>query len=302
MLRTPEPAPVLAGRTVAMLFFEDSTRTRASFTLAARRLGAEVVALTSVGTSVSKGETLTDTALTVEAMGLDAIVTRTRQAGAPRQIAQAVRCPVLSAGDGRHEHPTQGLLDTLAMAEALGRAGTFDLSGLRVAIVGDLAASRVARSNAAAMTALGARVTMVGPPLLAPRSLSVIGHGVGVSRDLDAELARCDAVMMLRVQFERHGSGSILSRRQYRDGYALTLERARRMKPGAVVMHPGPINRGLEIDGEVADSDGSDGLPRSLILDQVRAGVAVRMAVLHDAICGEPAAVTVKSNPRGVPA
>jgi aspartate carbamoyltransferase catalytic subunit len=215
------------------------------------------------------------------------MIVRARQNGAAAMIAGAVACPVINAGDGRHEHPTQGLLDLLTIAEAHGRLGGFDLSGLMVAIVGDVASSRVARSAIAGLTALGARVVCVGPPALAPRSLEALG--CAVSNDFDAVLPAADAVMMLRIQFERHGeaaekapalpgapprSAAIASVREYRDGYGLTTDRAARLKPGAIVMHPGPINRGLEIDAAVADG------PRSVILKQVAHGVAVRMAAL----------------------
>jgi aspartate carbamoyltransferase catalytic subunit len=275
----------LAGRTVATLFFEESTRTRTSFTLAARRLGAEVVDLSGPGSSVGKGETLADTA-----------VVRTRPSGGAASVAAALdagglRCSVLNAGDGRHEHPTQGLVDLYTLAEAHGREGTWDLSGLRVLIVGDVANSRVARSAAAGMTALGASVTLVGPPGLAPSSLAALG--CGVSHDLDAALPGADAVMMLRIQFERHGgegerrgepaprareapeSPAVPSVREFREFYGLTAERAARLKPGAVVMHPGPVNRGIELDTSVADG------PRSLVLRQVASGVPVRMAALE---------------------
>ncbi len=277
--------PVLARRVVANLFFEDSTRTRTSFSVAARRLGAEVVDLMGFASSINKGETLVDTALNVEAMGVDVLVVRARQSGSVSDIARAVRCPVVNAGDGRHEHPTQGLLDTLALAIAAGREEDFDLRGLRVAIVGDVASSRVARSAISAMTAMGARVVCVGPPGMAPAGLKAMG--CEVSNDLDAVLPDLDAVMMLRIQFERHGEeglksdgvekkvSAFASVREYRAFYALTVERSRRLKPGAVIMHPGPMNRGLEIDGEVADG------PRSIILAQVSCGVAVRMAVLR---------------------
>ncbi|USO00373.1 MAG: aspartate carbamoyltransferase catalytic subunit [Phycisphaeraceae bacterium] len=280
-----EKGKPLAGKTVATVFFEDSTRTRTSFVLAAKRLGAEAVDLSGSGTSLSKGETLDDTARTIEAMGVDAIVVRVKQAGGPHLIARAVKCSVLNAGDGKHEHPTQGLLDVLAMARAKGRAETFDLTGLTVAIVGDVNASRVARSDVIAMTALGAEVVLVGPPAQAPRSLGALG--AKVERDLDAVLGRADAVQMLRVQFERHGGKGIASRREYRAGYALTTARAKRMRPDAVVMHPGPMNRGMEIDDAVADGDGIE-LPRSIVLDQVSCGVAVRMAVLERLLVGGP--------------
>lgn len=269
----------LAGRRVANVFLEDSTRTRLSFATAAAKLGGGCVDLVEQGSSTSKGEGLVETCQTVESMGVAAIVVRARQAGAAHLVAQHVACPVINAGDGRHEHPTQGLLDLLALAEAQGRLDGFDLSGLRVAIVGDVNASRVARSAIAGLTALGARVTCVGPPALASdglASLSQIPLGVQIERDLDAVLPAVDAVMMLRIQFERHGpAGAIASLRDYRARYALTADRAAVMKQSAVVLHPGPMNPGVEIDLAVASSE------RSLIRRQVELGVAVRMAVLE---------------------
>lgn len=292
----PEGGP-LAGRRVACVFLEDSTRTRLSFQTAAQKLGGSCVDLVEQGSSTSKGEGLVETCQTVEAMGPAAIVVRASQSGAAALVAQHVRCPVINAGDGRHEHPTQGLLDTLTLAEAHGRLDGFDLSGLRVAIVGDIASSRVARSAIAALTTLGASVVCVGPPALAPASLATLGAKEGactVSREFSSVLPEVDAVMMLRIQFERHqperssdkadaksaGSAAIASVRDYRAGYALTAERAARMKPGAIVMHPGPMNPGLEIDLAAALCE------RSAIARQVELGVAVRMAVL-DALCGD---------------
>ncbi len=260
----------LEGVTVANLFFEDSTRTRVSFTIAAQRLGAAVVDVSGKGSSVSKGESIADTARTIEAMGVGAMVVRCSQSGGAKGVADAVSCAVLNAGDGRHEHPTQALIDALTLSRALGREADFDLSGVRVAIVGDCAASRVARSNIACLTALGAEVVCCGPPGMAPTTLE--GLGCGVSHDLDGLVGEVDAVMALRIQFER--SSSIGSAREYRDRFGLTRERAARMRPGAWVMHPGPLNRGLEIDGEVGDGD------RSLILRQVGAGPDVRAAAL----------------------
>ncbi len=276
----------LAGRAVATMFFEDSTRTRTSFCLAAERTSASVVDLSVATSSVNKGETLIDTARTIEAMGVSAMVVRARQNGAARMIADAVACPVINAGDGKHEHPTQGLLDAYTIAEARGRLADFDLSGLTVAIVGDVASSRVARSGIAGLTGLGARVVCVGPPGLAPRSLESLG--CAVAHELDPVLPGVDAVMMLRIQFERHGDGEgkgamkpaaagIASIREYRELYGMTEERASRIKgggKGGVILHPGPMNRGIEIDGAVADG------ARSLVLRQVAHGVAVRMAVL----------------------
>jgi aspartate carbamoyltransferase catalytic subunit len=293
--RSVKKVPSLRGKVVANLFFEDSTRTRLSFTLAAQRLSADVIDLTSSGSSVSKGETVVDTALNIEAMGVDAMVVRHKASGAAHRVAEAVRCAVVNAGDGRHEHPTQGLLDIYTLAEAHGRLDGFDLSGLRVAIVGDIVSSRVARSNIAGLTALGAEVVCVGPPTLAPRSLESLG--AKVAHDFDALLREGDlaAVNMLRIQFERHaeeaarsagaanisgnkaGSSSpaFPSIREYVQGFGLTIERAAMLRPGAVVMHPGPMNRGIEIADEVADG------PRSVILKQVAHGLAVRMAALY---------------------
>lgn len=274
----------LSGKNVCNLFFEDSTRTRVSFSLAAGNLGATVINLTGAGSSVAKGESLIDTAVTVEAAGGHALIVRSGAPGAAQIIAQHVGVPVINAGDGTHEHPTQGLLDVYAMASALGggREESFDLSGLTVGIVGDIASSRVARSDIAAMTKLGAKVVCVGPAPMAPRSLEVLGGEV--TSDLDGVIGDLDAVQMLRIQFERHGSGGkkgnnppgVGSVREYRSLYALTEARVERMKAGAIVMHPGPMNRGLEMDGVVAEG------PRSVVRKQVSAGTLVRMAVLAE--------------------
>lgn len=273
----------LQGTTIANLFFEDSTRTRTSFTNAAHRLRAHVSNLLGAFSSITKGETLIDTARNVEAMGVHALVIRARQAGAAALIASNVRCPVINAGDGKHEHPTQGLLDIYTLAEANNRLDDFNMKGLTVAIVGDIVSSRVARSNIAGLTALGARVVCVGPAGLAPRSLESLGS-VTVTHELDEVLPKIDAVMMLRVQFERHdappdaagkSSPAIASVREYRSLFGMTAQRAARLKRGAVIMHPGPINRGIELDPDVADG------PQSVILRQVTVGVGVRMAVLE---------------------
>ena len=277
--------PILRGRVVATMFFEDSTRTRSSFTVAAQRAGASVVDLSGGSSSVNKGETLIDTARNIEAMGVDAIIVRARQSGAAQIVAQAVACPIINAGDGRHEHPTQGLLDTLTIASRFDRDTTFDLSGLNIVIVGDIASSRVARSGIAALTTLGAQVTCVGPSSMAPSSLSALG--CTVAHELDPLLHTAHAVMMLRIQFERADADTptgnkseqakksvIASVREYRRFYALSAERAAKMRQGAIVMHPGPINRGIELDADVADG------PRSVIMQQVTHGVAVRAAVL----------------------
>jgi aspartate carbamoyltransferase catalytic subunit len=260
----------LDGTCTALVFLEDSTRTRVSFEIAAKRLGGATAVLSGTGSSVAKGETLTDTVRTVEAMGVDAIVLRAKEDQAAHAAAAALTCPLINAGAGAHEHPTQGLLDAYAIAEAHGRLESMDLSGLTCAIVGDIDHSRVARSDIAAWTSLGARVICVGPQGMCDESIAKLG--CEVARDLDAILGEVDAIQMLRVQFER---GAMLgSQEEYRAGYALTPARAARMRDGAVVMHPGPMNRGLELDDEVADG------PSSVIRRQVACGVWVRMAVL----------------------
>ncbi len=278
--RARPPLDTRRGASVVNLFFEDSTRTRLSFTLAARRLGADVADLTAAGSSASKGETLLDTALTVRALGASGIVLRHAMSGAAIAAARALDalpgppCAILNAGDGRHEHPTQGILDALTIAEAHARLPDFNLGGLRIAILGDVANSRVARSDIAALTALGASVVCVGPPGLCPPSLRSLG--CDTSHDLDAVLPDVDAVQSLRIQMER--SPALASVRDYAAGYQLDLARSARMKPGAVVLHPGPMNRGVEITGDVADG------PRSRILRQVTLGVAVRMACLAECL------------------
>jgi len=264
-----QPAPqTLQGGTVLNLLLEDSTRTRTSFTLAAERLGGRVVQFHAGSSSMKeKGETLLDTVRTIEAMGLDAIVIRHKDRGAPHRVAEAVRCSVLNAGDDAHEHPTQALLDLLALRHHFGR-----LDGLTVAICGDVRHSRVARSNLYGLTALGSRAIFVGPPPFL-EGLDDLAVPVETATDFDAVLPECDAVMMLRVQFERH-EGVAFDRDAYVRGYQLTADRLARAKAGAPVLHPGPVNRGLEVTNEVADG------PQSLILHQVTCGVAVRMAAL----------------------
>lgn len=265
----------LHGKVVVNLFYEDSTRTRASFSLAASRLSADVLDMSASGSSVSKGETLIDTAKNIEAMGVDTIVCRHSQSGAAQQLAQHVSCAVVNAGDGQHEHPTQALLDAFTIAQRLGRDEAFDLSGLRVAIVGDIAHSRVARSNIHLLTKLGAEVVLVGPPTLTPASLSALpGGAVTVAHDLDAVLPELDVINMLRVQFERIAGPAFPSQREYTALYGLTQRRMRRARPDIVVMHPGPMNRGLEIESAVADG------PNAVILEQVTNGLAIRMAAL----------------------
>lgn len=260
------PLDLATGRIVANLFFEDSTPVRVSFTVAARRLGADSVDQTGSGSSLSKGETLLDTALTVEAMGVAALVVASPCEGTPARIAAAVSCAVINAGDGRHEHPTQGLGDILTLRQRWG-----DLSGRVIAIVGDIADSRVARSNIHGLTTLGADVMLVGPPSLVPVSLGSIASGPGrvtVVHDLDEVLEKVDVIMMLRAKMEGIAE-------EDHSAFRLTVARARRLRPEALVMHPGPVNSGVEIDSEVADDS-----RRSVILRQVANGVAVRMAVL----------------------
>jgi aspartate carbamoyltransferase catalytic subunit len=260
--------PTLRGRTVVNLFYEDSTRTRISFEAAAKRLSADVINFSAKGSSVSKGESLKDTALTLQAMGADAVVIRHPASGAPHRLAHWVRGSVLNAGDGTHEHPTQALLDAYTMRSRLGR-----LAGLNVAIVGDVLHSRVARSNVLLLHTLGAKVTLVAPPTLLP--VGVGGWPARTSYDLDAVLPDADVVMMLRVQRERMDEAYFPSSREYARRYGLDVARMRRLPGHAIVMHPGPMNRGMEIAPGVADS------PRSTIVEQVANGVSVRMAVLY---------------------
>ncbi len=265
--KLPKP---LAGKVIANLFFEDSTRTRSSFEIAAKLLGGEVLNWTTKGSSASKGETLLDTARNIDAMGPAAMVVRHPSSGAPQLIATAVRASVVNAGDGTHEHPSQGLLDLFTLREKLG-----PLDGKRVVIVGDILHSRVARSNLHALKAFGAQVVLCGPPTLLPPQLEALGVQVGWK--LDAALEGADAVMALRIQLERQGEALLPSAREYARLFGLNAERVARLKPGAIVLHPGPINRGVELSHDVADSD------RSVILDQVENGVAVRMAILEAA-------------------
>ncbi len=264
----------LRGRAVATVFFEDSTRTRVSFSLAGQRLGARVVDWSSKGSSVSKGETLMDTFWTIESMGFDIVVVRHQDSGAVRLLAEHARCAVINAGDGSHQHPTQALTDALTLGEALDRHQGWDFTGVKLAVVGDCVSSRVARSNVGLMRALGAEVTLVGPRPMAPPELGE-ALGCAVSHDLDAVLAETDAAMMLRIQLERGAARLLPEGFDYHGAFGLTRARAERMKPGAVVMHPGPMNRGVEIEGCVADGS------RSLVRKQVAAGVRVRMAVLE---------------------
>jgi aspartate carbamoyltransferase catalytic subunit len=263
--------PTLRGRTVVNLFFEDSTRTRISFEAAAKRLSADVINFSVKGSSVAKGESLKDTALTLEAMGADAVVIRHDASGAPHRLAGWIRGHVVNAGDGMHEHPTQALLDAFTIRRRLGRAEGLD--GVRVTIVGDVLHSRVARSNVALLNILGAEVTLVAPPTLVP--VAVGSWPCEISYDLNAVLPKSDVIMMLRVQQERMTAAYFPSVREYSRRYGLDTGRMGMLPEHAIVMHPGPMNRGVEIAAEVADS------PRSTIVEQVANGVSVRMAVLY---------------------
>jgi aspartate carbamoyltransferase catalytic subunit len=266
--RPIKKVPTLRGRTIINLFFEPSTRTRMSFELAEKRLSADTLGMTVAGSSVTKGETLMDTARNLEAMSPDMIVMRHASSGAPHQLARICRASIINAGDGMHEHPTQALLDAFTMLERKGR-----LAGLRVAIIGDLLHSRVFRSNALLLTRMGAEVRACGPATLLPPGIDALG--VRPTCDLDAALDGADVVMMLRLQHERMQGLFLPSLREYFTLFGLTPARLARAAPDAIVMHPGPMNRGVEIDSDVADG------PWSVILDQVANGVAVRMAVLY---------------------
>jgi aspartate carbamoyltransferase catalytic subunit len=265
--RSVKKAPPLRGKVVMNLFFEDSTRTRNSFALAASRLSADVIEFTKKMSSVSKGETLLDTARNLEAMGIDIVVVRHSAGGAAKFLSRNMNVCVVNAGDGYCEHPTQGLLDVYTI-----RKIRRTLNGLKVAIVGDIAHSRVARSDMWAMTRLGAEVTFVGPPTLMPAQVDKLP--VRVSYSLDEVIEKVDVISMLRIQFERLGGNPFPSIREYSRYFGLTVERMKRAKPDILVMHPGPINRGLEIESEVADGK------NSVILEQVKNGLAVRMGVL----------------------
>jgi aspartate carbamoyltransferase catalytic subunit len=268
--RSIPKVPALRGKNVVWLFYEDSTRTRLSFEQAAKRLSADTMTFSVGSSSVKKGESLRDTVLTIEAMGVDGVVVRHGSAGVPWQIARWLddRVSVVNAGDGWHEHPTQALLDCYTIRE---RRGSLD--GLRIGIIGDVKHSRVARSDVLAYTALGAEVTLVAPPTLLPPSLD--GWPVRVSHDLDRVLPDLDVAYLLRMQRERMTEHLVPSLREYSERFGLDIRRVARLPDDALVMHPGPMNRGVEISAEVAD------LPRSVIVDQVRNGVAVRMAVLY---------------------
>lgn len=268
----------LKGKVVVNLFFEPSTRTRTSFGLAAKRLSADTIDFTSGGSSLSKGETFIDTAKNLEAMGADIMVVRHSTPGAPHLLSQHVQCGVINAGDGAHEHPTQGLLDMFTIRKIKRR-----LEGLTVGLVGDIAHSRVARSNIHGLIKLGAKVIVCGPPTLVPATITQLG--VEVSCRLDDILPRCDVINMLRIQFERQRSGLFPSIHEYAHLFGMNSERLRRAKSDILLLAPGPINRGVEVTPEVADG------PHSAILQQVTNGLAVRMAVL-DLLCGHPAGET----------
>ncbi|HKE54906.1 MAG TPA: aspartate carbamoyltransferase catalytic subunit [Actinomycetota bacterium] len=266
--RVIKKVPALRGRTIVNLFYENSTRTRISFELAAKRLSADVINFSTGGSSVSKGESLKDTALTLQAMGADAIVIRHSSSGAPLTLTRWVRGSVLNAGDGTHEHPTQALLDLYTIRDRLGR-----IEGLRVAIVGDVQHSRVARSLSFALVKMGAEATLVGPPTLIPPEAPA--WGVHVSHDLESVLPKLDVCYMLRVQRERQRQQYVPSIREYARMFGLSRARVDLLPEAALVMHPGPMNRGVEIDSDVAD------LPRAVIEEQVTNGIAIRMSLLY---------------------
>jgi aspartate carbamoyltransferase catalytic subunit len=272
--RPVKKLPTLRGRTIVNLFYEDSTRTRISFEAAAKRLSADVINFSAKGSSVSKGESLKDTALTLEAMGADAVIIRHNSSGAPHRLAHSnwIAGSIINAGDGTHEHPTQALLDAYTLRNHL-RENKGDLQGVEIAIVGDVLHSRVARSNVLLLSTLGAKVTLVAPPTLLP--VGVESWPCEISYDLDASLENKDAVMMLRVQRERMNASFFPSVQEYSRRYGLDKRRAALLAPHGIVLHPGPMNRGLEISADVADSG------RSVIVEQVANGVSVRMAVLY---------------------
>ena len=271
--------PTLRGRTIVNLFAEDSTRTRISFEAAAKRLSADVINFSAKGSSVSKGESLKDTAQTLQAMGADAVIIRHGASGAAQRLADLewMSGSVVNAGDGTHEHPSQALLDAFTIRKHLAK-GADDLTGLRVAIVGDVLHSRVARSNVLLLTKLGAHVTLVSPPTLLP--VGVASWPVEIAYDFDSTLENVDVVMMLRIQLERMSDLFFPNAREYSRYFGLSKDRLNKLKPGAIVMHPGPMNRGLEITADAADS------ARSVIVEQVTNGVSVRMAILYLLLAG----------------
>lgn len=265
----PRKLDTLRGRSIVNLFFEPSTRTRTSFEIAAKRLGADTIGIQTQGSSLSKGESLVDTLNTLAAMNPDAIVMRHAASGAPHFLSRYLSTPMINAGDGRHEHPTQALLDAFTILEIKGA-----LEGLRVAIIGDIAHSRVARSNVHLLSKFGAAVVLCGPATMVSGNMAKIASGVALTYDMNEAVAGADVIMMLRVQLERQNV-EIFPKSEYFQFYGLTLEHLKLAKPDAIVLHPGPINRGRELSNEVADSQ------RSMILNQVENGVAVRMAVLE---------------------
>lgn len=272
--RSVKKLPSLRGKTIVNLFMEPSTRTRLAFELAAKRLSADVISVIGQSSSLTKGETLKDTARNVEALNADMIVLRHSSAGSPLYLSKVVGVPIINAGDGAHEHPTQGLLDSFTLRDRLG-----ELKGKKITILGDILFSRVARSNVFALTKLGAHVTLAGPSTLVPHDFSTLG--VEVSHDLRTALADADAVILLRIQHERQSSTHFPSLGEYTSMFGLNQHRASWLKPNAIIMHPGPVNRGVEVDSALADSK------RSVILDQVTNGLAIRMAVLY--LCGAAA-------------
>jgi len=276
--RSVKKVPALRGKTIVNLFLEPSTRTRISFETAAKRLSADVISFDAAASSTTKGETLRDTAQNIQALDADMIVLRHSAAGAPLYLSRLLRIPVVNAGDGAHEHPTQALLDTFTMKEHLG-----SLRGRKVVILGDVLFSRVARSDIWALTKLEADVTLVGPSTLVPHWFTDLG--VKVSHDLKSALADAEVVMLLRIQHERQTSSHFPSLGEYTSMFGLNKTRASWLNPKAIIMHPGPINRGVEIDSDLADSS------RSVILEQVHNGIAVRMAALYLCSGGHPEAV-----------
>lgn len=282
--REVKKLPALRGRTIINLFFEDSTRTRSSFEIAGKWLSADTINITGKGSSASKGESLRDTVLTIASMGVDAVVMRHGASGAAQQVSQWIDAAVVNAGDGTHEHPTQALLDAYALSRHFGEGDRLgSLEGRHVVLVGDLTHSRVFRSNVITLTRLGAQVTVVAPPTLMPAGIASWSSSAGfaTSYDLDEVLPAADAVMMLRVQKERMSGGFFPTSREYTVGYGLTRDRLRVLGPEVPICHPGPMNRGLEIAADAADA------AQSLILEQVSAGVAVRMSVLYHLLAGE---------------
>ncbi len=276
--RPVRSVPIMRGRTVVNFFHEPSTRTRISFELAEKRLSADIVNFSTATSSFSKGETLRDTAENLAAMKIDMLIIRHSSAGAAHYLAKVLKCSVINAGDGAHEHPTQGLLDIMTMRQRLG-----DLRGKKVTIIGDISHSRVARSNIWGLNKLGAEVTLCGPPTMVPGGLARLG--VKVEYNLKKAVADADVLNVLRIQLERHSSKSFPSNREYHRMYGITEDVVRTLKPEAIVMHPGPMNRDVEISSEVADG------PRQVILDQVANGVAVRMALIYLLSGGDPGAL-----------